>query len=147
MSYIRPTISTQSVSEMIPDRRKESDCEMSSAAMPTTNITSHLWGNKSLGGEVWQIKCMLLTLVHYIQHPKGIMSKMVIVSFLAPRLHFFLKFSVPMTVFKYIRRWFPFKIAVAYSFTRNHVESYRMCLYLCCVHVVYLCHLWGQNWV
>lgn len=44
---------------------------------------------------------MLLTLVHYIQHPKGIMSKMVIVSFLAPRLHFFLKFSVPMTVFKY----------------------------------------------
>lgn len=39
------------------------------------------------------------------------------------------------------RRWFPFKIAVAYSFTRNHVESYRMCLYLCCVHVVYLCHL------
>lgn len=52
MSYIRPTISTQSVSEMIPDRRKESDCEMSSAAMPTTNITSHLWENKSLGGEV-----------------------------------------------------------------------------------------------
>lgn len=52
MSYIRPTISTQSVSEMIPDRRKESDCEMRSAAMPITHITSHLWGNKSLGGEV-----------------------------------------------------------------------------------------------